>query len=133
LEAGLDARYNFTPSIFSHLTVNPDFATVEADLKQINLTRFELILPEKRNFFLEGNDIYKQRIQLFYSRRIADIYGGAKVYGKAASSEFGNRQAQYPNCFCLPLPASFWSYPTGLPDGKRPLRGEGRSRPHLVF
>jgi len=94
LEAGLDARYNFTPSISSHLTVNPDFATVEADQEQVNLTRFELNLPEKRNFFLEGNDIFKQRIQLFYSRRITDIYGGAKVYGKANNSEFAVLSAQ---------------------------------------
>jgi hypothetical protein len=94
LEAGLDARYDFTPSISSHLTVNPDFATVEADREQVNLTRFELNLPEKRNFFLEGNNIYKQRIQLFYSRRIEDIYGGAKVYGKAARSEFAALSAQ---------------------------------------
>lgn len=94
LEAGLDARYDITASVSSHLTVNPDFATVEADMEQVNLTRFELNLPEKRNFFLEGNDIYKQRIQLFYSRRIEDIYGGAKVYGKAARSEFALLSAQ---------------------------------------
>jgi len=86
-EAGLDARYDFTPSLSGHLTVNPDFATVEADQEQINLTRFELNLPEKRNFFLEGNHIYQQRIRLFYSRRIADIYGGVKVYGKAGGNE----------------------------------------------
>jgi len=93
-EAGLDARYDFNSSISSHLTINPDFATVEADQEQVNLIRFELNLPEKRNFFLEGNDIYKQRIQLFYSRRIADIYGGAKIYGKAARSEFAILNAQ---------------------------------------
>jgi len=86
-EAGLDGRYNFTPSLSGHLTVNPDFATVEADQEQINLTRFELNLPEKRNFFLEGDHIYQQRIRLFYSRRIADIYGGVKVYGKAGKNE----------------------------------------------
>ena len=72
----------------------PDFATVESDREQVNLTRFELNLPEKRNFFLEGNDIYRQRIQLFYSRRIADIYGGTKVYGKKARSEFAVLSAQ---------------------------------------
>jgi hypothetical protein len=94
LDAGLDARYDFTPAISSHLTINPDFATVEADREQVNLTRFELNLPEKRNFFLEGNEIYRQRIQLFYSRRIADIYGGAKVYGKAGRSEISVLSAQ---------------------------------------
>ena len=70
------------------MTVNPDFATIEADQEQINLTRFELSLPEKRNFFLEGSEIYSQRIQLFYSRRVADIWGGAKLYGKKAGTEF---------------------------------------------
>ncbi len=94
VEAGLDARYDFSPSMSGHLTLNPDFATVEADQERVNLTRFELNLPEKRNFFLEGNAAYQQRIKLFYSRRIADIYGGAKVYGKAGDSEIAFLSAQ---------------------------------------
>jgi len=93
-EAGLDARYAFTQTVSGNLTINPDFATVEADQEQINLTRFELSLPEKRNFFLEGSEIYSQRIQLFYSRRIGDVYGGAKVYGKAGGFEFSGLTAQ---------------------------------------
>ena len=94
LEAGLDARYAFSQMVSGHFTLNPDFATVEADQEQINLTRFELRLPEKRNFFLEGSEIYHQRIRLFYSRRIADIYGGLKVYGKEGSYEFSGLSAQ---------------------------------------
>jgi len=94
LEAGLDARYAFSQSVSGNLTVNPDFATVEADQEQVNLTRFELSLPEKRNFFLEGSEIYKQRIQLFYSRRIGDIYGGAKLYGKSGTLEYSVLSAQ---------------------------------------
>ena len=93
-EAGLDARYAFTQTVSGNLTVNPDFATVEADQEQINLTRFELSLPEKRNFFLEGKELYSQRISLFYSRRIGDIYGGAKIYGKAGGFEFSGLTAQ---------------------------------------
>jgi len=93
-DAGLDARYAFTQTVSGNLTVNPDFATVEADQEQINLTRFELSLPEKRNFFLEGKEVYNQRISLFYSRRIGDIYGGAKVYGKAGGLEFYALTAQ---------------------------------------
>ena len=58
-------------------TLNPDFATVEADVEQVNLTRFEVSLPEKRQFFLEGNELFAQRIRTFYSRRIADIVGAA--------------------------------------------------------
>ncbi|HUU38613.1 MAG TPA: DUF5916 domain-containing protein, partial [Candidatus Desulfaltia sp.] len=94
VQAGLDARYAFSQTVSGNLTVNPDFATVEADQEEINLTRFELFLPEKRNFFLEGSEIYDQRIQLFYSRRISDIYGGAKVYGKSGGYEFQTLTAQ---------------------------------------
>ncbi len=93
-EFGLDARYDFSTSISGHATLNPDFATVEADQERINLTRFELNLAEKRNFFLEGNDIYQQRIRLFYSRRIADIYGAGKIYGKSGRNEFSLITAQ---------------------------------------
>lgn len=94
VEAGLDVRYAFSQSISADLTVNPDFATVEADEEQINLTRFELSLKEKRNFFLEGAEIYSQRIKLFYSRRISDIYGGLKVYGKTKGYEFSAMTTQ---------------------------------------
>lgn len=94
VEAGLDTRYAFSQMVSGNLTINPDFATVEADQEEINLTRFELFLPEKRNFFLEGSEIYQQRIQLFYSKRISDIYGGAKVYGKSGGYEFQGLTAQ---------------------------------------
>lgn len=93
-EVGVDARYAFSQTVSGNLTVNPDFATVEADQEEINLTRFETYLSEKRNFFLEGSEIYSQRIQLFYSRRISDIYGGAKVYGKVKGYEFQGLTAQ---------------------------------------
>jgi hypothetical protein len=94
LEAGLDVRYAFSQLVSGNLTINPDFATVEADQEKINLTRFELSLPEKRNFFLEGSEIYQQRIRLFYSRRIADIYGGVKVYGKSGGYEYQGLSTQ---------------------------------------
>jgi hypothetical protein len=94
VEAGLDTRYAFSQMVSGNLTINPDFATVEADQEEINLTRFELFLPEKRNFFLEGSEVYQQRIQLFYSKRISDIYGGAKVYGKSEGYEFQGLTAQ---------------------------------------
>lgn len=78
-DAGLDVRYALRPDVLFQGTLNPDFATVEADREQINLTRFELSLPEKRPFFLEGSELYRQRIQTFYSRRISDITAGTKV------------------------------------------------------
>ncbi len=82
-DAGVDLRYAVTPSIAAYATINPDFATIEADQELINLTRFELSLPEKRPFFLEGNELFRQRIQTFYSRRIGDITGGAQLLGSA--------------------------------------------------
>lgn len=81
-DAGLDARYAIRPDVLLQGTVNPDFATIEADREQINLTRYELSLPEKRPFFLEGSELFRQRIRTFYSRRIADIRGGAKLNAK---------------------------------------------------
>lgn len=81
-DAGLDARYAVRPDVLLQGTVNPDFATIEADREQINLTRYELSLPEKRPFFLEGGELFRQRIRTFYSRRIADIRGGAKLNAK---------------------------------------------------
>jgi len=94
VDVGVDIRYAFSQAVSGNLTINPDFATVEADQEQINLTRYELSLPEKRNFFLEGAEIYRQRIRLFYSRRIADIHGGAKVYGKVGGYEFSAMSVQ---------------------------------------
>jgi len=81
-QAGIDARYALTPQTAAYATVNPDFATIEADQEQINLTRFEVSLREKRQFFLEGQELFGQRIRTFYSRRIADILAGGKVLGK---------------------------------------------------
>jgi len=81
-EAGVDARYALTPTTAVYATLFPDFATIEADQEQINLTRFELTLPEKRQFFLEGQEQFNQRFRTFYSRRIEDITAGAKLLGK---------------------------------------------------
>jgi hypothetical protein len=84
-EAGIDARYSFTPELAGYLTVNPDFATIEADQERINLTRFELALDEKRPFFLESAQQFRQRIRTFYTRRIADIRAGGQMLGKIGS------------------------------------------------
>ena len=79
---GLDARFTPVSNLGLSLTVNPDFATIEGDVEQVNLTRFELSYPEKRPFFLEGAEDYSTRISQFYSRRIGEIPWGAKVNGK---------------------------------------------------
>jgi len=87
-DAGGDIRWQISPNITADATINPDFATVEADEEQINLTRYELNYPEKRLFFQEGNEMYGTRIRTFYSRRIQDIMYGAKLNGKAGKYNF---------------------------------------------
>lgn len=82
---GLDLRYRMGSNLGSELTVNPDFATIEADVEKINLTRFEQDFPEKRPFFLEGAELFDQRVRQFYSRRIGEIPWGAKLIGKLGS------------------------------------------------
>jgi hypothetical protein len=86
--AGGDIKWQINPNITADATINPDFATVEADQEQINLTRYEINYPEKRIFFQEGNEMYRTRIRTFYSRRIQDIMYGAKVTGKAGKYNF---------------------------------------------
>ncbi len=87
-DAGADLKWQINSNITSDLTINPDFATVEADQEQVNLTRYELSYPEKRLFFQEGNEMYDTRIKTFYSRRIEDILYGARVNGKAGKYNF---------------------------------------------
>jgi hypothetical protein len=81
-DAGVDLRYAITSQLSAYATVNPDFATIEADQERTNLTRFEVSLTEKRPFFLEGAELFRQRIRTFYSRRIPDITVGGQVLGK---------------------------------------------------
>jgi hypothetical protein len=93
-KAGLDAKLGVSPTLTADLTLNTDFAQVEADQQVINLTRFPTFFPEKREFFLESSGLFDVgtpgRVQLFYSRRIGldstgapvPILGGARVYGK---------------------------------------------------
>jgi len=99
-EAGLDIKYGFTSNLTLDLTANTDFAQVEADDYQVNLTRFSLYFPEKRLFFLERAGIFDfsfgEYNQLFYSRRIGlhehdavRIYGGARVVGRLGSWDLG--------------------------------------------
>ena len=57
-DAGIDVKYGVTRNLTADLTVNTDFAQVEVDEQQVNLTRFNLFFPEKREFFLEGRGIF---------------------------------------------------------------------------
>jgi hypothetical protein len=87
-QAGGNVRLKYRSSLFADLAINPDFALVEADVERINLTRFELFIPEKRPFFLEGNERFEQRVRQFYSRRIGDIDAGAKIAGTVGSVDY---------------------------------------------
>ena len=98
---GLDTKYSVTPSLNLDLTYNTDFAQVEADQQQINLSRFNLVFPEKRPFFLENAGLFSvgngSEVSLFYSRRIGisddgdlvPIVGGARLSGNAAGMSVG--------------------------------------------
>ena len=99
-EIGLDARYGITRNLNLDLSVNTDFAQVEADDQQINLTRFSLFFPEKRRFFQERAAVFEVPLggpeRLFFSRRIglvnrepARIYGGARLIGRVGEWDVG--------------------------------------------
>ncbi|MBA7580963.1 hypothetical protein ES708_22862 [subsurface metagenome] len=82
-DAGGDVLYNISPNLSLNATINPDFASVEGDRVKIDLSGWEVNFPEKRLFFLEGNEMFSMRYQPFYSRRIGDIGYGLKFTGKA--------------------------------------------------
>jgi len=100
-EVGMDVKYTLTSSLTLDLTVNTDFAQVEVDEEQVNLTRFDLFFPEKRPFFLENSGYFTvgtpQEVELFFSRRIGidesgfqiPIFGGARVSGKQGRYNIG--------------------------------------------
>lgn len=87
-DAGLDLQYLYGSNVVANLTANPDFATVEGDKEQVNLTPWELLFPDKRLFFQDGNEMFQTRISTFYSRRIGDMAFGGKVIGKAGKYQF---------------------------------------------
>ena len=101
LNWGVDAKIGVTSSMNLDLTYNTDFAQVEVDEQQVNLTRFNLLFPEKRPFFLENRGLFavgkNGEIDLFFSRRIGitdggalvPIRGGARLSGKVAGMNIG--------------------------------------------
>jgi hypothetical protein len=97
---GGDLYYLITSNFKLNLTLRPDFAQIESDRVQINLTRFSLYYPEKREFFLEGKGAFTFNLgraaRTFYSRRIGiqglrevPITGGVRILGKQAGTEVG--------------------------------------------
>jgi len=85
-QAGGDINWQPSSNLTANITVNPDFATVEADEDVIDLTKYEIRYPEKRVFFQEGNEMYNTRLQTFYSRRVGDISAGVKLTGKTGKT-----------------------------------------------
>ncbi|NOZ73830.1 MAG: carbohydrate binding family 9 domain-containing protein [FCB group bacterium] len=99
-------NYLITPTMKMNLTVNTDFAQVESDRQQVNLTRFSLYYPEKREFFLEGNNYFNfglgRSIRPFYSRQIGlapdrstiHILGGLRLLDKSGKTTWGGMSIQ---------------------------------------
>jgi len=99
----LDVTQKLGSNVVGSLTANTDFAETEVDVRQTNLTRFEILFPEKRSFFLEGSDIFDFGIGLedvmipFFSRRIGlgeegvqiPIDVGGKVNGRVGRTNLG--------------------------------------------
>lgn len=113
-DVGLDMKYGVTQALTLDVTVHPDFAQVEADEQEVNLTQFSQFFPEKREFFLENSGIFyvgdaarnnrvsttptpDQDLLLFFSRRIGlsedgtpiPIVGGARLTGNLAGLRLG--------------------------------------------
>ncbi len=114
VEPSLDVSYKPMPALTTTLTLNTDFTGTGADLRQVNLTRFDLFFPEKRNFFLQDMDIFEfgrigaeedssvdaasnESGRPFFSRRIGlsdegetiDLEGGLKLTGRAGRLDYG--------------------------------------------
>jgi hypothetical protein len=100
-EVGGDVKFSITNNLTADFTVNTDFAQAEADDQLVNLTRFSLFFPEKRQFFQERSAVFDFRTggisRLFFSRRIGltddgqqvPIYGGVRLIGRSSDWDFG--------------------------------------------
>lgn len=107
-----DLKWQATSTLTADLAVNPDFAQTEVDAQQVNLTRFSLFFPEKRQFFIEGADSLRMGVgllhfgppplELLYSRNIGlsnagtpiTIAAGGKLTGKVGGFDVGVLNAQ---------------------------------------
>jgi len=93
LRGGLDARYTVTPELTAVGSLKPDFSTVEGAVSSIQFSLVEQSVPERRPFFLEGNQYFNVQTQyndigrLFYSNRIQSFDLGTKVYGKISPAD----------------------------------------------
>lgn len=110
-EVGLDVKWGLSQQIIADITVNTDFAQVEDDEQQVNLTRFSLFFPEKREFFLDGQDIFN----------FGGGFGGGGGGGGGGGAGGGNFQ------FENNTPVLFFSRRIGLNEGRViPITAGGR-------
>lgn len=105
-EPGLDIKYNLASNLILDVTLNTDFAQVEVDDEQVNLTRFSLFFPEKRTFFQERADLFDFKLpggqqRLFHTRTIGivegrnvPILGGVRLTGQVGDWEVGFMEMQ---------------------------------------
>jgi hypothetical protein len=100
-DIGVDLKYGLSRGLTADVTVNTDFAQIEEDLQQINLTRFSILFPEKRDFFLEGQGIY--------------AFGGRSLSGRGSGGDSDD------------VPIMFFSRQIGLARGRTiPVIAGGR-------
>jgi len=111
-DAGFDVKYGVTENLTADFTYNTDFAQVEVDEQQINLTRFNLFFPEKREFFLEGQGIFD-----FGRAPGFGGFGGGRGFATVAPGVLGSGDA----------PTIFFSRRIGLDQGQAvPIVAGGR-------
>jgi hypothetical protein len=109
---GVDAKYGITQSLTADFTYNTDFAQVEADEQQVNLTRFSLFFPEKRDFFLENQGTF--------------AFGGGSAFGPAAGGG-GGSGGSAAAAAGSDTPLLFYSRRIGLDAGRAvPIEAGGR-------
>jgi hypothetical protein len=114
-DPSLDVFYKLTPSLTSALTINTDFSATEVDDRQVNLTRFGLFFPEKRDFFLQDADIFEfggleENGRPFFSRRIGlsedgepiDLTVGGKLTGRVGRFNIGALSVRQDELEALP-------------------------------
>ena len=118
-DAGLDVKYGVTENLTADLTLNTDFAQVEVDEQQANLTRFNLFFPEKREFFLESQGIF----EFGNGGRGEGTTGGGGPPGSSSVSSSGRGRGAR----SVHAPTLFYSRRIGLQDGAPvPILGGGR-------
>jgi hypothetical protein len=106
-DGGFDVKVGITDGVTADFTYNTDFAQVEEDEQQVNLTRFSVLFPEKRDFFLEGQGIFS--------------------FGGVATSPRGGGNNNFGNPMANDVPILFFSRRIGLVDGREvPIDAGGR-------